>query len=116
MALDSTGRPIAVHTPAPPNHKSRALPEQEQFLLVARKLDDALRHLEGLSRRVAVLEVGVEEQLNATLAELRGRFDELMLTRLKDHETRFGLMAETMRSLMEKTRTPPSALSPAPSE
>ena len=65
MALDSAGRPIPVHTPDPPNHESRATAEQEQFLLVARKIDEALRQVADLASRVAVLEEGAEEQLNA---------------------------------------------------
>ena len=115
MALDSSGRPIPVHTPDPPNHESRATAEQEQFLLVARKTDEALRQVADLASRVAVLEEGAEEQLNATLAELRRRFDEMLLERLRDHETRFQAMADTLRALME-THTPPPPLAPPPNE
>jgi hypothetical protein len=114
MALDSTGRPIPVHTPDPPNHQPRT-GEQEQFLLVARKADEALRQVADLAGRVAALEQAVEEPLNATLSELRRRFDEMMLDRLRDHEARFQLMADTMRALMEKTPAPPP-LAPAPSQ
>jgi hypothetical protein len=115
MALDSTGRPIPVHTPDPPNHESRATREQEQFLLVARKSDDALRQVADLAGRVAALEQAVDQPLNTALAELRRRFDEMMLERMRDYETRFQLMADTMRALMEKTPTPPP-LEPAPSQ
>jgi hypothetical protein len=114
MALDSSGRPIPVHTPDPPSHESRATAEQEQFLLVARKTDEALRQVADLASRVAVLEEGVEEQLNTTLAELRRRFDEMLLERLRDHETRFQALADTMRALMELTPRPTPA--PPPNE
>jgi erythromycin esterase-like protein len=115
MALDSTGRPIPVHTPDPPNHESRATAEQEQFLLVARKSDEALRQVTDLASRVAALEQAVEQPLNTTLDELRRRFDEMMLARMTDHETRFQLMADTLRALME-THTPPPSLAPPPNE
>lgn len=115
MALDSTGRPIPVHTPDPPNHESRATAEQEQFLLVARKSDEALRQVTDLASRVAALEQAVEQPLNTTLDELRRRFDEMMLARMTDHEMRFQLMADTLRALME-THTPPPPLAPPPNE
>ena len=86
MARDSEGRPIPVGRPDPPNHEARTA-EQEQFLLIARKIDDALRHLEDLARRVAALEVGGEETLNAKIFDFEQRFDTMMLARLTDFET-----------------------------
>jgi hypothetical protein len=115
MALDSTGRPIPVHTPDPPNHESRATAEQEQFLLVARKSDEALRQVADLASRVAALEQAVEQPLNTTLDELRRRFDEMMLARMTDHETRFQALAEAVRRATEPAPGPAPAL-PHPSE
>jgi hypothetical protein len=117
MALDSTGRPIPVEIPGPPDHlQPQTIAEQEQFQLAARKTDEALRQIADLASRVGSLEVGVEERLNATLDELRRRFDEMMLARMTDYETRFQLLADTMRALMEKAHTPPPPLAPAPSQ
>jgi hypothetical protein len=111
MALDSTGRPIPVEIPGPPA-QPQTTAEQEQFLLVARKTDEALRQVEDLARRVAALEQGIEERLNATLVDLGRRFDEMMLDRLRDHEARFQLLAEAVRRATEPVPAP----EPAPNE
>ena len=99
MARDPTGRrPIPV-VPDPPNHQSTATAEQEQFLLVARKVDDALRHLEDLARRVIALELGADGPLTAKLSDFEGGFDAMMLARLTEFERRIDMMAEATRPL-----------------
>jgi hypothetical protein len=116
MALDSSGRPIPVELPDPATPQARMTEEQEQFLLIARKIDDALRHLEDLARRVGSLEVGNETRFNAKIFDFEQRFDAMMLARMTDHETRFQLMADTLRQLMEKRDSPPPPLTPASSQ
>ena len=105
MARDNEGRPIPVSRPDPPNHQPRTA-EQEQFLLIARKIDDALRHLEDLARRVGSLEVGGEQTLNAKIFDFEQRFDTMMLARMTDFERRFDSMAEAVREAV-RTRPPP---------
>jgi hypothetical protein len=112
MALDSTGRPIPVHTPDPPNHQPRTGAE-EQFLLATKKTDATLQELEDLARRVLVLEQAVEERLNARLLDFERRFDEMMLERLREFERRFDMKAEAARTRPEP---PPAPALPAPSE
>ena len=114
MALDSTGRPIPVSTPDPPDYESPPTAEQRQYLLISKRTDDTLTLVEDLSRRVAVLEQTSEEALNARLADFERRFDEMMLARMIDHETRFQLMADTLKAL--KAPDPPPPLEPAPSQ
>ena len=88
MARDSEGRPIPVSRPDPPNHQPRTTAEQEQFLLVAKKSDEALRQVEDLARRVAVLEVeGAKIAQREHLPDFEQRFDAMMLERLRDFET-----------------------------
>jgi hypothetical protein len=110
MALDSTGRPIPVHTPDPPNHQPQTA-EQEQFQLAAKKTDAALQQLEDLARRVLILEQEVEDRLNARLLDFERRFDAMMVERLREFERRFDMKAEASR-----TRPEPAPPLPAPSE
>jgi len=109
MARDTEGRPIPVSRPDPPNHQARTA-EQEQFLLIAKKIDDALRHLEELARRVGSLEVGGEQTLNAKIFDFEQRFDTMMLARLTDFERRFDQMAEAARK--PPPLTAPELMSP----
>ena len=111
MARDSEGRPIPVNRPDPQNLEPQTTAEQEQFLLIARKIDDALRHLEDLARRVLALELGVEEPLNAKISDFERRFDAMMLERLRDFERRFDSMADAAR---EAAARPPPAPAPEP--
>lgn len=106
MARDNDGRPIPISRPEPPNHQERT-GEQEQFLLVAKKSDQALSQIEDLARRVLVLEQEVEERLNARLLDFESRFDAMMLERLREFERRFDLMADA-------ARTRPPAPTPEP--
>ena len=69
--------------------------EQEQFLLVAHKSDDALSQTADLSRRVSVLEIEGTDRLNAHLADFERRFDEMMVARLSEFERRFDLISAT---------------------
>jgi hypothetical protein len=107
MALDSTGRPIPVSTPDPPDYEGSPTAEQRQFMLISQRTDDTLTLVEDLSRRVAALEEGGEERLNAKLADFEQRFDTKLLNSLTDHETRFQVMAETLRAFMERYPPPP---------
>jgi hypothetical protein len=111
MALDSTGRPIPVHTPDPQDHHPDTA-EQEQILLAAKKTDAALQQLEDLARRVLVLEQEVEDRLNARLLDFERRFDAMMLERLREFERRFDMKADAART---RPLEPAPAL-PAPSE
>jgi|ERR1700722_9195907 hypothetical protein len=106
MARDSEGRPIPVSRPDPPNDQVRATAEQEQFLLIARKIDDALRHLEELARRVLALELGGEQTLNTKIFDFEQRFDTMMLARMTDFERRFDAMAQAVAEAV-RTRPPP---------
>jgi hypothetical protein len=95
MARDKEGRPIPVERPAPPNLQAQPTAEQEQFLLVAKKSDDALSQTADLSRRVALLEIEGTDRLNAHLADFERRFDEMMVARWTDFERRFEAIAAT---------------------
>ena len=106
MARDSEGRPIPVSRPDPPNDQARMTAEQEQFVLIAKKIDDALRHLEDLARRVGSLEVGGEQTLNTKIFDFEQRIDTMMLARMTDFERRFDSMAETVAEAV-RTRPPP---------
>jgi hypothetical protein len=106
MARDSEGRPIPVSRPDPPNDQARATAEQEQFVLIAKKIDDALRHLEDLARRVGSLEVGGEQTLNTKIFDFEQRFDTMMLARMTDFERRFDAMAQAVAEAV-RTRPPP---------
>jgi hypothetical protein len=102
MARDNEGRPIPVSRPDPPNHQPTPTAEQEQFLLVGKKSDQALTQVAELSARVAVLETEGQDRLNARLLDFEQRFDTMMLERLREFERRFDSMAEAAR------RPPPS--------
>jgi hypothetical protein len=115
MARDSEGRPIPVSRPAPPNDQARTTAEQEQFLLIAKKIDDALRHLEDLARRVGSLEVGGEQTLNTKIFDFEQRFDTMMLARLTDFERRFDSMAEAAREAATRPLPPSEPIEPATS-
>lgn len=105
MARDQDGRPIPVERPDPPNPQARMTAEQEQFLLVAHKSDDALSQTADLSRRVAVLEIEGTDRLNAHLADFERRFDAMMLERLRDFEKRFDAMADATREAAREARS-----------
>ena len=105
MARDQDGRPIPVERPDPPNHQARMTAEQEQFLLVGKKTDDALSQTADLSRRVAVLEIEGTDRLNAHLADFERRFDAMMLERLRDFEARFDAMRQAATAEAEALRS-----------
>jgi hypothetical protein len=110
MARDQDGRPIPVERPDPTNPLPRPTAEQEQFMLVGKKTDDALSQTADLARRVAALETEGQDRLNDHLADFERRFDTMMLERLQDFERRFDSLAPsppaTPRVKRVKERTP----------
>ena len=108
MARDNEGRPIPVSRPDPSSHRAEMTAEQEQFLLAAKKSDDALRHVEDHARRLSVLEQSGDETLNAKLLDFERRFDAMMLDRLTEFERRFEAMAVAAARHPPPAEPPPS--------
>jgi hypothetical protein len=86
MALDETGRPIPVSIPDPPQHSGQPTEADIQFMLMAKKSDDALRLASDLSRRVNELEKMIGDRLETKLAEFEKRFDTIMVERLSAYQ------------------------------
>ena len=102
MARDNDGRPIPVSRPEPLSHRSEMTAEQEQFLLAAKKSDDALRHVEDHARRLTALEQEVDDTLNAKLLDFEKRFDAMMLASLTEYGKRFETMAGAFEKRFEE--------------
>lgn len=86
MAKDSTGRPIPVYIPPAPDRVGRPTPEQEQFMIAAQKVDEALHDITDLSVRVGNVESSTASDFNAALLDFEQRFDTMMLARLTDFQ------------------------------
>jgi hypothetical protein len=86
MALDESGRPIPISIPDPPKHDGQPTEADIQFMLMAKKADDALRLASDLSRRVNELEKVVGDRLEVKLAEFEKRFDTIMVERLSAYQ------------------------------
>jgi hypothetical protein len=92
MALDGNGRPIPVSIPDPPQHSGHPTETDIQFMLMAKKADDALRLAAELSRRVNDLEKRVGDILNAKIAEFGKQFETMMGERLKEVQKQVDAM------------------------
>jgi PHD/YefM family antitoxin component YafN of YafNO toxin-antitoxin module len=112
MAKDASGRPIPVSIPAPPDHQPQLNPVQEQFIRASQKTEDLMTQVEDLSRRVAVLEQGGGDRLNADLADFERRVDAQMLTQMQEFERRFEAMMAAPPSIPPEI--PPEDPTPLP--
>lgn len=96
MALDGNGRPIPVSIPDPPKHDGQPTEADIQFMLMAKKADDALRSAADLSRRVNDLEKIVGDRLDAKLADFEKRFDAIMVAKMQNMERQFEALASVV--------------------
>jgi hypothetical protein len=92
MALDKDGRPIPVSIPDPPKHDGQPTEVDVQFMLMAKKADDALRLAADLSRRMAALEQAIQGQLDNKLMDFEKRFDKMIGERITDVQKQVDAM------------------------
>jgi hypothetical protein len=111
MALDKDGRPIPIEVPPPPDHSGQPTEADVQFMLMAKKADDALRLISDLSQRVNDLEKVTLDRLNEELADFTKRFEDMMGGRMRDVQAQFEALAS---SYPHTGPDHPHALPPAP--
>ena len=92
MALDNEGRPIPVGYTEQPDLSGQPTEEQKQFALMAEKADNALRIGVEIAHRMVALEKSIGDRFDEKFAEFEGRFNELMVNRLREFQKQMDTM------------------------
>jgi hypothetical protein len=110
MALGEDGRPVPVFVPDPKEMEKTHNPQSDaslgnQFSLVLKKADDALRDIQVVSDRMIELERKVHDMLPAKMLEVENRFNDIMVTRMKDYQRQFEDLQKAQSEFLTHAQT-----------